>query len=48
LSKELIEKTVSSVLEHTAQDGKKYPTKDYNLDVIISVGYRVNSVQATQ
>ena len=47
-SKELIEKTVSSILEHTAQDGKKYPTKYYNLDAIISVGYRVNSSQATQ
>jgi hypothetical protein len=27
----------------TARDGKKYKTKYYNLDVIISVGYRVNS-----
>lgn len=32
----------------TASDGKKYPTKFYNLDAIISVGYRVNSVRATQ
>ncbi len=47
-SKELIEKSVSSILEHTAQDGKKYQTKYYNLDAIISVGYRVNSTQATQ
>ena len=31
----------------TATDGKKYPTKFYNLDAIISVGYRVNSRQAT-
>jgi hypothetical protein len=30
-------------LEHTASDGKKYDTKFYNLDAIISVGYRVNS-----
>ena len=47
-SKELVEESVSSILEHTAQDGKKYLTKYYNLDAIISVGYRVNSTQATQ
>ncbi len=46
-SKELIEKSVSSILEHTAGDGKTYKTKFYNLDAIISVGYRVNSAQAT-
>jgi len=40
-SKELLEKAVSSILEHTAKDGKKYQTKYYNLDAIISVGYRV-------
>lgn len=32
----------------TAADGKKYKTKYYNLDVIISVGYRVKSKQGTQ
>ncbi len=32
----------------TASDGKKYKTKFYNLDVIISVGYRVKSVRGTQ
>ena len=32
----------------TATDGKSYSTKHYNLDAIISVGYRVNSVRATQ
>ncbi len=32
----------------TATDGKHYPTKFYNLDVIISVGYRVNSYRGTQ
>ena len=32
----------------TAADGKSYSTKRYNLDAIISVGYRVNSVRATQ
>lgn len=47
-SGELQENSVSSILEHTANDGKKYQTKYYNLDVILSVGYRVNSAQATQ
>ena len=47
-SDELQEDSVSSILEHTASDGKKYKTKFYNLDAIISVGYRVNSYQATQ
>ena len=46
-SGELIESSVSSILEHTAEDGKSYQTKFYNLDAIISVGYRVNSAQAT-
>ena len=36
-----------SILEYTAADGKKYATKFYNLDAILSVGYRVNSVYAT-
>ena len=47
-SGELTEAAVCSILEHTAQDGKKYQTQYYNLDAIISVGYRVNSIQATQ
>ena len=47
-SGELEEHSVSSILEHTAEDGKKYNTKFYNLDAILSVGYRVNSLQATQ
>jgi len=46
-SGELVENSVSSILEHTADDGKVYKTKFYNLDAIISVGYRVNSTQAT-
>ncbi|MFA5747678.1 MAG: virulence RhuM family protein [Candidatus Absconditabacterales bacterium] len=45
---ELQEKLVHSILEYTANDGKKYKTKFYNLDVIIAVGYRVNSKKATQ
>ena len=32
----------------TASDGKKYKTKFYNLDLIISVGYRVKSIRGTQ
>ncbi|MFH1253132.1 MAG: virulence RhuM family protein [Candidatus Uhrbacteria bacterium] len=47
-SKELDENSVSSILEHTASDRKIYKTKFYNLDVILSIGYRVNSSQATQ
>lgn len=47
-SHELDENSVSSILEHTANDGKTYNTKYYNLDAIISVGYRVNSKKATQ
>jgi hypothetical protein len=50
---ELKEEVVSSILEHTTQHGaikgktQESVTKFYNLDAIISVGYRVNSVQAT-
>lgn len=45
---ELGEKSVISILETTAADGKNYKTSFYNLDAIIAVGYRVNSHQATQ
>lgn len=47
-SEELHEDSVCSKMEHTAADGKKYKTKFYNLDAVISVGYRVNSSHATQ
>jgi len=47
-SRELQEDSVCSKMEHTAQDGKIYNTQYYNLDAIISVGYRVNSTRATQ
>ncbi len=47
-TRELIENSVCSILEHTAGDGKTYSAKYYNLDAIIAVGYRVNSYQATQ
>jgi len=45
---ELEEFSVSSILEHTASDGKTYSTKFYSLDAILSVGYRVNSKNATR
>jgi hypothetical protein len=45
---ELIRDEVISELEITAADGKRYPTAHYNLDAIISVGYRVSSRQATK
>mgnify|MGYP003386736115 CR=1 FL=1 len=47
-SGELQQESVLSILETTAEDGKKYQTQYYNLDAVISVGYRVNSAQATQ
>lgn len=43
---ELNPNSVSSILEHTAADGKVYSTLFYNLDAILSVGYRVNSKRA--
>ena len=45
---ELEEKSVSKKFLRTAADGKNYNTKHYNLDMIISLGYRVNSKVATQ
>jgi len=45
---ELDKESVSANFAHTAEDGKTYQTQFYNLDAIISVGYRVNSYQATQ
>ena len=45
---ELEEKLVSKESLLTAKDGKNYKTKFYNLDVIISVGYRVKSIRGTQ
>ena len=43
---ELEEMAVCSILERTASDGKTYMTQFYNLDMILSVGYRVNSKNA--
>lgn len=49
ISGELDEDSTCSILEHMGVDSKqKYRTKYYNLDVILSVGYRVNSINATQ
>lgn len=47
-SDELQENSVTEEFSATASDGKNYKTKFYNLDAILSVGYRVNSSQATQ
>ena len=45
---ELDKNLVCSILEHTGTDNKIYNVQFYNLDAVISVGYRVNSVKATQ
>ena len=47
-SGELVEDSVCRKFRQTAADGKNYQVKYYNLDAVISVGYRVNSVRATQ
>ena len=47
-SGELTEEAVCAKFAHTAADGKTYNTKFYSLDAIIAVGYRVNSIRATQ
>ena len=47
-SGELDEKSVTEESSATASDGKTYRMKFYDLDAIISVGYRINSVRATQ
>jgi hypothetical protein len=47
-SVELKEEAVCAKFAHTAEDGKTYNTKFYSLDAIIAVGYRVNSIRATQ
>ena len=44
---ELVKESVTEKISATASDGKKYATQFYNLDAIISVGYRVNSRRAT-
>ena len=47
-SQELQEDSVCRKFRRTASDGKDYTTKYYNLDAVISVGYRANSIRATQ
>ena len=47
-SGELKDDAVVSKMEITASDGKRYQTQFYSLDAIIAVGYRVNSIRATQ
>ena len=47
-SGELSKDSVCRKFRQTAADGKNYQVKYYNLDAVISVGYRVNSVRATQ
>lgn len=47
-TKELAKSSVCAFFAHTAADGKTYNTKFYSLDMIISVGYRVNSKRGTQ
>lgn len=47
-SGELKKESVTEKISATASDGKSYQTQFYNLDAIISVGYRVNSIRATQ
>jgi len=46
--RELVESAVVKDFFTTAADGKQYNTRHYNLDVIISVGYRVKSLRGTQ
>ena len=45
---ELVEESVVKESLTTARDGKEYKTKLYNLDVVISVGYRIKSLRGTQ
>jgi len=47
-SEELEKISTCSILEQVAKDGKKRKVNYYNLDIIISVGYRVNSKKATK
>jgi len=48
LEAELSENSVAEESSVTARDGKNYQVKHYNLDAIISVGYRINSLRGTQ
>lgn len=48
LEEELKENSVYKEFLHTAEDGKNYKTKYYNLDAIIAVGFKVNSKRAIE
>ncbi|MBR3161527.1 MAG: virulence RhuM family protein [Bacilli bacterium] len=48
LSMELNENSVCKYFLHTAEDGKNYNTKYYNLDVIIAIGFKINSKRAIE
>lgn len=45
---ELVANSVCAKFAHTAANGKTYQVEHYNLDVIISIGYRVKSIQGTR
>jgi hypothetical protein len=45
---ELVSESVCAKFAHTAEDGKTYQVDHFNLDVIISIGYRVKSAQGTR
>ena len=47
-SGELEKDSVTEKISATASDGKNYMTQFYNLDAVMSIGYRVNSIRATQ
>lgn len=46
-SEELYEKSIVSILETVAKNNKTYKIKHFNLDAVLSVGYRINSKKAT-
>ncbi len=47
-TEELAKNRVCAKFAHTAEDGKVYQVQHYNLDMILSVGYRINSIRATK
>lgn len=46
-TEELLAESVCAKIAHTAEDSKSYKTNFYRLEAILAVGYRVNSIQAT-
>src|SRR3989338_1518123 len=47
-TKELDSHSVCAKFAHTADDGKTYQVRGYNMDIILSVGYRINSKKAVE